>query len=241
MFSGRAVKICMLISCLSTAAVLGVQTLPAQNLPRPASDRTLDQCEKELARDKELVASGFEKIASGFDKARTVLEVSHKVYELSNTFEQKDVEKILKEHGLRDRKTIRTFMLRIKSLVTKNFARGTSSLFVGIIVGGVLEPNGRARASTSVGQQDSVSPPRHIPDEDFGPLEDGRAPHPTDEATVAPMVQRGESEKRGRDEFELKSKAGRYEGAAREDFALRRCERYSPVPVCILVWCRPGS
>ena len=24
-------------------------------------------------------------------------------------------------------------------------------------------------------------------------------------------------------------------------FALRRCERYSPVPVCILVWCRPGG
>src|SRR5262249_3305871 len=24
-------------------------------------------------------------------------------------------------------------------------------------------------------------------------------------------------------------------------FALRRCERYSPVPVCILMWCRPGG
>ena len=24
-------------------------------------------------------------------------------------------------------------------------------------------------------------------------------------------------------------------------FALRRCERYSPLPVCILVWCRPGG
>ncbi len=23
-------------------------------------------------------------------------------------------------------------------------------------------------------------------------------------------------------------------------FALRRCERNSPVPVCTLVWCRPG-
>jgi hypothetical protein len=180
MFSRRAVKICMLISCLSTAAVLGVQTLPAQNLPRPASDRTLDQqCEKELARDKELVASGFE-------KAKTVTEVSHKVYELSNTFEQKDVERILKEHGLRDRKTIRTFVPCIKSLMTGKVFRGTSSLFVGIIVGGamiVLEPNGPAQASTSVGQQDSVSPSRLIPDEDFGPLEDGRAPHPTDEAT----------------------------------------------------------
>src|SRR5262249_53479344 len=145
-FSGRAVKICMLISCLSTAAVLGVQTLPAQNLPRPASDRTLDQCEKELARDKELVASGFE-------KANTVTHVSHKVYELSDTFEQKDVEKILKKHGLRDRWTIRSFVPRIKSLVTsKVFRRGTSSLFVGIIVGGamiVLEPKGTAQASTS--------------------------------------------------------------------------------------------
>src|SRR5262245_66517697 len=24
-------------------------------------------------------------------------------------------------------------------------------------------------------------------------------------------------------------------------FALRRCERRSPLPVCILVWCRPGG
>ena len=23
-------------------------------------------------------------------------------------------------------------------------------------------------------------------------------------------------------------------------FALRRCERNSPVPICTLVWCRPG-
>jgi hypothetical protein len=23
-------------------------------------------------------------------------------------------------------------------------------------------------------------------------------------------------------------------------FALRRCERHSPVPVCTLLWCRPG-
>lgn len=61
MFSGRVVKICMLMSCLSTAAVLGVQTLSAQNLPRPASDRALDQCE-EVARAKELVASGFERV-----------------------------------------------------------------------------------------------------------------------------------------------------------------------------------
>jgi hypothetical protein len=116
----------------------GVQTLPAQNLPRPASDRTLDQCEKELARDKELVACSFK-------KAKTVTKVSHKVYELSNTCEQKDVVKILKDHGLRDWKTIRTFVPSIKSPVTGKVFCGTSSLFVGIIVGGaviVLEPNG---------------------------------------------------------------------------------------------------
>jgi hypothetical protein len=107
MFSGRAAKICMLVSCLSTAAVLGVQTLPAQNLPRPASDRTPDQCAKELAWDKELVASGFH-----------VIEIGHKMYEMyewPNTFEQNDVERILKEHGLRDRKTIRTFAPRISA------------------------------------------------------------------------------------------------------------------------------
>jgi hypothetical protein len=23
-------------------------------------------------------------------------------------------------------------------------------------------------------------------------------------------------------------------------FALRRCEHYSPVPVCTILWCRPG-
>ncbi|MBV8289644.1 MAG: hypothetical protein JOZ35_22255, partial [Hyphomicrobiales bacterium] len=24
-------------------------------------------------------------------------------------------------------------------------------------------------------------------------------------------------------------------------FALRRCERNSPVPICTLLWCRPGG
>jgi hypothetical protein len=24
-------------------------------------------------------------------------------------------------------------------------------------------------------------------------------------------------------------------------FALRRCERHSPVPICTILWCRPGG
>src|SRR5262249_17379050 len=35
--------------------------------------------------------------------------------------------------------------------------------------------------------------------------------------------------------------AGAYDIIDAKLFALRRCERRSPLPVCILVWCRPGG
>jgi hypothetical protein len=166
--------------------------------PRPASDKTLRQCEKELARDglQQLVASGLVKVEGG-----ALTGGSYKAYKLSNTLQQKDVEKFLKEHGLP--KAIRTtFAPHIKSLVRGKVFRGGS--LVGILVGGammiVLGPNDQAQASTSVGPsvgRQDVVPPR-FSDEDFGPLEDSSAPHPTDEATdraiIAPMVQLGESE-----------------------------------------------
>lgn len=187
MFSGRAVKMGVLISCLSTAAVLSVQTSPAQNVPRPASDKTLRQCEKELARDElqELVASGLvikdgTDTASGPVKGGTntglvtggaVTGVSYKAYKLSNTLQRKDVENFLMEHGLR---AIRTFAPRIKYLVRGKVFRGIA--LVGILIGGaMMSHEGQAQSHPT------------------------EAPHPTDEASdraiIAPMVQLGESER----------------------------------------------
>jgi hypothetical protein len=189
MFSGQALKISTVISCLSAAVILDLQTAAAQSVPQPAGDRILHQCEKELARD------GLRELAKSLLKGGTIAGGSYKAYKLSNTVEQKDVVQFLKEHGLRDwKKTIRTVAPRIKSIVTGKVFRGGS--VVGMVVGGAmvfLSWNKPAEASTTVG-----SPGRTAhSDEDFGPYDS--ASQPTDKTAnpviTAPMVQLGNSQR----------------------------------------------
>jgi hypothetical protein len=212
MFSGQALKISTLISCLSAAVILDLQTAAAQRVPQPAGDIILHKCEKELARDglREFIASG---LATG----GTIAGVSYKAYKLSNTVKQKDVVQFLTKHGL-PWNTVRTLAPRIKSIVTGKVFRGGS--LAGILVGGamvVLGWNEHAKASTTVGSSDRTSAPEYshedfssdrtsateYSDEDLGP----RASQPSDKTADAviiapPKVQSSKSQRERFEDFD---------------------------------------
>jgi hypothetical protein len=122
--------------CAAAAVLWTFATLPANSQGRDESgvasqSKTLAACEKELGRR-------FLKylLDSGLVKGGSVAALSYKGFKLSNSLEQKDVTRFLKEHGLNNPKTLRKVGGPVTSFVRGNKVRG--SAIAGMFVGGVM-------------------------------------------------------------------------------------------------------
>lgn len=149
--------------CAATAILWTFAILPASSQGRVESNvasgsGTLAACEKELGR----VFFKF-LFGSGVLKGGSVAALNYKGFKLSNSLEQKDVTRFLKEHGLSNPKTIRNVSRPVTSFVRgKTFRRGS---LAGVVVGGVMvaaeflppeylpgfrAPNGPAKESSNI-------------------------------------------------------------------------------------------
>jgi hypothetical protein len=122
--------------CAAATVLWIFAALPASSEVRVESEvatpnGTLAACEKELGRK-------FFKflLNSGVVKGGSVAALSYKGFKLSNSLEQKDVTRFLKEHGLSNPKTLRKIGRPVKSFVRGKPFRGGA--LAGVIVGGGL-------------------------------------------------------------------------------------------------------